>query len=140
MTARIPRATLLVVDDDPALLEALAFFLSDEGYEVVGSSSSAPLHRLLAGETAHPDAIVLDMLLSGDNGRNLCEALKENPGTAGIPVVLMSAHPHAAANASRADRFVAKPFEVDDLLAAIESALGDRPAPVEHRKATDVPA
>jgi DNA-binding response OmpR family regulator len=135
---------LLLVDDDAALLEALTFFLVDEGFDVTGAASGDALRRVMDGTDPLPDAIILDMLLSGENGRNLCEEVKQNARTAALPVILMSAHPLAERHATQsgADGFVAKPFEVDDLLLTIErctsgSHRSDLPEPDAIPSAAD---
>ncbi|MDQ6693234.1 MAG: response regulator, partial [Chloroflexota bacterium] len=68
-----------------------------------------------------PDLIILDILLSGHDGRTICKRLKSQESTKGVSIILISAHPEARATAldAGADDFVAKPFEIDDLLSAI---------------------
>jgi DNA-binding response OmpR family regulator len=125
MDAHQPRTgRILIVDDDLAILEAVGFALEDAGHEIKLISKS--LDGIVAQvELAAPDVIILDMLLSGTDGRNICRLLKSNPSTAPIPVIMMSAHPTAAQSAAEAgaDDFLPKPFDIDELLTKVESHL-----------------
>jgi len=69
-----------------------------------------------------PDILLLDMLLSGQNGREITKQLKSQDSTKYIPIILFSAYPSAEDDARRvgADDFIAKPFDIDVLLAKIE--------------------
>lgn len=116
---------ILVVDDDPDILDAIRWMLEDAGYEVHTSDKGDYAENLHDNNGGLPDLIILDVLLSGKDGRTICKALKSRPDTRRIPIVMVSAHPSAAgsARAVGADDFVAKPFEIDDLLAAVERHL-----------------
>lgn len=72
-----------------------------------------------------PQLIITDMLMSGFDGRTLTKEVKSNAATSDIKVMLMSAHPDAAQICTEigADDFLAKPFEIDDLLNKVESLL-----------------
>jgi DNA-binding response OmpR family regulator len=119
---------ILVVDDDPGILDALRFLLEDEGYRVQTSDKGDYAESLRDGNGALPDLILLDVLLSGKDGRAICRALKEHEETRGIPVLMMSAHPGAAesVHAVGADAFIPKPFAIDDVLARIADLLAAR--------------
>jgi two-component system KDP operon response regulator KdpE/two-component system response regulator MprA len=115
---------LLVVDDDPGILESLQLLLEDAGYDVRTSTKNGDF------VSAHvrrepPDLIILDILLSGHDGRTICRQLKTDAATSMIPIVLISAHPSAAATAMQAgaDAFLAKPFDIDDLLSNVENLI-----------------
>ena len=110
---------ILVVDDDPDILEFLQVILEDEGYTVVTSEKGEYLEQLHNGEL--PDLILLDLLLSGKDGREIVKYLKGKPETIHIPVIMISAHPSAEREALQAgaDDFLAKPFNIDVLLAKI---------------------
>jgi CheY-like chemotaxis protein len=114
---------ILVVDDDPDILIFLQVILEDEGYSVVTSDKGEFLEQLHNGGL--PDVIVLDMLLSGKDGRELVKYLKRNPETSHIPVIMISAHPSAGKEAHQAgaDDFLAKPFDIEKLLAKITHFL-----------------
>jgi DNA-binding response OmpR family regulator len=72
-----------------------------------------------------PDLILLDVLLSGKDGRDIVKYLKQHEETKRIPVIIFSAHPGAEQTAleAGADDFMAKPFEIDDLLARVGQYL-----------------
>jgi DNA-binding response OmpR family regulator len=113
---------ILVVDDEPDILEFLRDILEEEGYVV--TTDKGEYAERLAGES-HPDLILLDVLLSGRDGRQIVAFLKSQRATEHIPVIMLSAHP-SAANTSRAagaDDFLAKPFEIDHLLVKITRHL-----------------
>lgn len=114
---------ILVVDDDADILEFLRIILEEEGYTIVTSDKGEYLEQLRNGDLPH--LILLDMLLSGKDGREIVKYLKSQQATRHIPVIMFSAHPNAEETARQAgaDDFLAKPFAIDDLLAAIARYL-----------------
>lgn len=118
-----PPKHVLVVDDEPDILEFLEVILEEEGYEVVTSQKAEFLEQLHNGGLPH--LILLDVLLSGKDGREIVKYLKRNAETSSIPVIMFSAHPSAeeTALAAGADDFLAKPFDIDVLLTKIEHFL-----------------
>jgi DNA-binding NtrC family response regulator len=117
---------VLVVDDDPDIREVVAMVLGDEGYEVETAVNGA---EALAAVRANPRcAILLDMMMPIMDGPAFLRAIeRELPGVR-LPIVVMSAS-HKAIESMRmgAAHFLSKPFDVEDLLEAVETALGDRP-------------
>ena len=105
---------VLLIDDDPGILDAVSALLEYGGYQVSNLSNPA---ELLTKKEELPDIILLDILLSGIDGRNVCKDLKSNESTRRIPVILLSASKdiELSARHSGADDFLAKPFEMDDL-------------------------
>ena len=112
---------ILVVDDDPDILDALRFMLEDSGYEVKTSEKGEYAENLHDTNGGLPDVIILDVLLSGKDGRLICQKLKSQEETQRIPIIMISAHPNAkqSVTAVGADDFIAKPFDMDELLAKI---------------------
>ena len=113
---------VLVADDDPAILDVMRMMLEFEGYEVMTTPNGNTILRM---ETGLPDLLLLDIWMSGTDGRELCRQLKLNEKTKKIPVVLVSASKdieHSAREAG-ADDFIAKPFEMNELLQKIEKNL-----------------
>ena len=110
--------TILVVDDDPDILDALQFMLEDAGYSVKTTEKGEYAENLHDSNGGLPDVILLDVLLSGKDGRLLCQKLKSQEETRHIPIIMMSAHNNARQSVASvgADDFIAKPFEADDLL------------------------
>lgn len=123
MTASDP--LILVVDDDPGILDALRVLFESEGFRVQTSEKGDYVESLGDAARGLPDLIVLDVLLSGKDGRLICRALKAADATRHIPVVMISAHPGASQSVKEvgADAFVAKPFQIDDLLGIVETLL-----------------
>src|SRR5205085_3065415 len=112
---------ILVVDDDPDILDALQFMLEDAGYEVTTTEKGDYAENLHDTNGGLPDVIILDVLLSGKDGRLICQRLKGQEETRHIPIIMMSAHPYAKQSVTvvGADDFLAKPYDVDELLAKI---------------------
>src|SRR5579872_5967224 len=100
---------ILVVDDEPDILEFLEAILEDEGYAVATTDKGEYVEELHNGGL--PQLILLDMLLSGKDGRSIVKQLKSQEETKHIPVIMFSAHPsaEAAALAAGADDFLPKP-------------------------------
>ena len=117
------KSRVLVIDDDPDIVEVIQLLLEDAGYLVSNINqlpeNANPAQLCLQ---VQPDFIILDMLLSGHDGRHLARHLKANQFTNHIPLMMISAHPQARAQAlaAGADDFLAKPFDMDEMLAKVE--------------------
>lgn len=109
---------MLIVDDDPAIVDAIGLILEDEGYDVSVASGG---NIVQIAEREQPNLVLLDIRLSGQDGRDVCRALKASPATAMLPVIMISANQHGAVYAQQAgaDDYLAKPFEIDDILALV---------------------
>lgn len=116
---------ILVVDDDPDILDALQLTLEDAGYEVTTTEKAEYAENLRDTNGGLPDVIILDVLLSGKDGRIICQKLKSQEDTRHIPILMISAHPTAkqSVQAVGADGFLAKPFDIDELLAKVAEYL-----------------
>lgn len=114
---------ILVVDDDPDIVLVLVTILEDAGYTVL--TADATTYQAPLRDREPPDLILLDMLLSGHDGRDIARELKGQQTTNHIPIIMLSAHPSAQreAQAVGADQFMAKPFEMDELLATVAATL-----------------
>jgi DNA-binding response OmpR family regulator len=110
---------ILVVDDDPDILEAIFLTLNLEGYHVIKADKADGVTELAISEM--PDLILLDVLLSGFDGREIAKRLKNDPRTASIPVIMISAHPGVSKTTenSGADAFLEKPFNLTDLISLV---------------------
>lgn len=115
---------LLIVDDDKDLLEVTKSLLLKKGFEVeIDTSWEDALKRI---ETFKPQLIVLDVFLNGIDGLDICKKLKTMPHTKDIPVLIFSAYPSVAESVIYeygADDFIAKPFEVNELITKVHSVL-----------------
>ena len=110
---------ILVADDDPAILDSIKMILELEGYEVVTTVNGATVPSLLKNK---PDLLLLDIWMSGQDGKDICRTLKADKATKNIPIIMVSASRDVAASAKEAgaDDFLTKPFEMDDLLAKVK--------------------
>lgn len=115
---------VFVVDDDEGILEAIQIMLETEGYQVTVSSKANGIVEKV--QQLSPDVIILDVLLSGEDGREVAKKLKHNSSTKRIPIIMISAHPSAEKTVKQygADDFIPKPFEVDQLLHKIKHYSG----------------
>jgi len=126
---------LLLVDDEAALREPLAEYLSRQGFEVSEAQSAAQARTLLRDTT--PDLVLLDIMMPGEDGLSLCRHLVE---ARNIPVILLTAKGEATDRIVGleigADDYVVKPFEPRELVARIRSVLRragrSAPPPVEN--------
>jgi CheY-like chemotaxis protein len=114
---------VMVADDDPAILDVMRMMLEFEGYEVSTTPNGATILKM---EMDLPDLLLLDIRMSGTDGRDICRKLKQDEKTRNIPVVLVSASRDIEQSAfeAGADDFIAKPFEMIELLQKIEKNIG----------------
>jgi len=128
MSSRAAIHHILVCDDDPALQEVFREVLTDEGYHVTTQSSIVDDKDLLL--RLAPDLIVLDLVFSGRAvGLEFLIWIKATPELKGIPVLICTAS--SALEEETKDRikelecaFVGKPFDIDELIAAVGECLG----------------
>src|SRR5476651_943230 len=114
---------ILVVDDDIDIVEPISLLLEGEGYAIESTTKGEQTYKKV--EEYKPDLILLDILMSGNDGRTICKTLKSNMETKDIPVIMMSAHPGAEKDVKecKANDFIAKTFEIEDLLHTIHKNL-----------------
>lgn len=108
---------IIIVDDDTAILDSLSMILDFEGFTVCACERGSEILPYLES-VSRPDVIVLDIWLSGEDGRDICKQLKANESTKNIPVVMMSAARDLEITAydSGATAFIAKPFEMEKVV------------------------
>lgn len=112
----------MVAEDDTGIREAVQAMLEFAGYEVITSTDCRELLEMRANQ---PDLLLLDIKMCGTDGANICKQLKADKRTRGLPVIMVSAtrDVETTARAAGADDFLAKPFEMDELLAKIAGNL-----------------
>lgn len=128
--------TVLIVEDEPAQREMLVYNLKAEGFDVVVAADGE--EGLLLVEEVAPDIIVLDWMLPGVSGIEICRRLKTRPGTRAIPVIMLSARSEEVDKVrgleTGADDYVVKPYSVLELMARVRGQLRRvRPAAVGQR-------
>ena len=116
------RPYVLVVDDDPDVLDALTDALGLEGYLVRGARDGIEALRII-GEH-RPDLIVTDLMMPTMTGFELLGALHENPETARIPTLIITAARNTDALRSGPAKILEKPLDLDALLRAISAVTG----------------
>lgn len=128
--------TVLVVEDEPAQREVLSYNLQAEGFDVVVAADGD--EALLLVEEEGPDIIVLDWMLPGISGIEICRRLKSKSDTRAIPVIMLSARSEEVDRVrgleTGADDYVVKPYSVLELMARVRNQLRRvRPASVGQR-------
>ena len=113
---------VLVVDDEPMVRDTLGQVLTDEGYVVdLAVDGETALERIHA---MRPDAILLDLMMPGMNGRQFLQALRDEPAYASVPVMIMTAvHGLELSTTLGVSEVVEKPFNVDELLNKVALAV-----------------
>ena len=114
---------ILVVDDDPDISMMLKLMLEFKGYTVNTADKAEETHAMLRDNKI--DLVIMDMLLSGVNGTDICVAIKENSNTRTVPIMMISAHPNAKEICleAGADDFISKPFDMNDILLKISQLI-----------------
>jgi CheY-like chemotaxis protein len=117
---------VLVVDDEPNIVETLSFVLEMEGFRVATAEDG---EQALAQVAAlRPPVVVLDAMMPRRDGFDVCRTIKTDPGLAGTHVVMLTAMGQKAdrerALAAGADHFMTKPFDEEELLALLRRLTG----------------
>jgi CheY-like chemotaxis protein len=109
---------ILVVDDDPDILATIEHILRVEGYQVVSARNGQEALALL--DSVRPNLIILDLMMPVMDGWEFRTRLRDHPA-APTPVLVVSADRdiHRKASALEADAYIAKPFDIDDFLRAV---------------------
>lgn len=116
--------SVLVVDDEPSILEVVGLYLSQEGYRVVAAADGRA--ALDAARRARPDLVILDLMLPNVGGLDVCRALRAEAGPP-IPIIMLTARGDEADRVVGlelgADDYVVKPFSPRELLARVRAVL-----------------
>ena len=113
---------ILVADDNPAILDALEIMLEENGYIVETTEDGSTVLDL---KQPLPDLLLLDVWMSGIDGRDVCRYLKSTAVTKHIPVVLISATKdiEQIGKDAGADDYISKPFQMDHLLSVVAEQI-----------------
>ena len=125
------RTKLLLVEDDAALRELLRFHFAREDYEIAATGDGD--EALLLVEESPPDLVILDWMIEGTSGIEVCRRLRRNPGTANLPIIMLTARgeedDRVRGLETGADDFITKPFSPKELIARANALLRrSRPA------------
>ena len=119
------QATILIVDDTPNNLQVLFKFLKDANYKILVAQDGSK--ALQISQSAHPDLILLDIMMSGINGFETCRQLKSHPDTQDIPIIFMTAVAETKSKLKGfklgAVDYITKPINRQELLARIQTHL-----------------
>ncbi|MGE3829521.1 MAG: phosphate regulon transcriptional regulator PhoB [Parvibaculaceae bacterium] len=118
-------ASILIVEDEDPIQILLTYNLQAEGFRVRATASGEEVQRLVSEE--RPDLIVLDWMLPGISGIEVCRLLRSRPETRDIPVIMLTARGEESERvrglATGADDYIVKPFSVPELMARIKTIL-----------------
>jgi DNA-binding response OmpR family regulator len=114
---------ILVLDDNEAILEVMKDALEMDGYDAMGINFTDDICKAAIDYNA--DLVILDYILFGVNGGELCHMLKTTPATAHLPVIMVSAYPRVLESLGNygSDAFIAKPFNLTDISDTIKTCL-----------------
>ncbi len=112
-----------MIDDDPDIGRMIRILLEYKGFSVTVLNRTEKASEIILNSGI--DLIIMDMLLSGTNGTDICAGFKKDAAIAHIPVIMMSAHPDAQKKCleAGAEGFISKPFEMKDLLSEVNHLL-----------------
>jgi len=118
---------ILVIEDNHAILDVITLILQSEAYKVTGLNKSVDMMAHI--QDSEPDLIILDIMLPDGDGRDILKQLRTTPATEHIPVLLISAR-YTSENIQHGEYkpngFLAKPFDIDELLDRIEGILAGK--------------
>ena len=126
----MPEKYILVVDDDPDLVETVAMMLESKGCEVGRAYDGIEGEQSI--KERRPDLIILDVMMPRKDGYVLCSELKADEETKDIPVILLTAvgeavpstrYTHSDGMSTEADDYIAKPIDTEGLWQAVSSLL-----------------
>ena len=130
------RETVFVIEDEPDILEVIEYNLAREGFDVkTAADGEAGLHAV---RRQPPDLVLLDLMLPGLDGIEICRRLKAEPETRGIPVVMVTAKGEESeivlGLGIGADDYITKPFSPKELVARVKAVLRRGPMKEERAK------
>jgi DNA-binding response OmpR family regulator len=127
-----PKKTILAIDDDPEICDALNTILTQSGYRVLTATDTTNGYRIF--EEHHPDLVILDIMMATmDEGLRFAERIKKKEGIWGVPIMIVSGRPPAEKPYGRtleedmewikADIFMEKPVDPQDLINNVKKLL-----------------
>ena len=121
----VGKPSLLLVEDDRALADLLIWHFDREGYDIVRTADGE--EALLLAEESVPDVVILDWMIEGVSGIEVCRRLRRRPTTAHVPIIMLTARGEESDRIrgleTGADDYVTKPFSPRELLARVGAVL-----------------
>jgi two-component system alkaline phosphatase synthesis response regulator PhoP len=118
-------AKVLIVDDEKDIADLLSYNLEKEGFSTVKAYDGEAALKLVS--SAKPDLVILDLMLPRMNGLDVCRAIRRNPETANLPIIMLTAKGDEVDKIIGleigADDYITKPFSVKELIARVRSIL-----------------
>jgi DNA-binding response OmpR family regulator len=118
---------ILIVEDEPGVMAAIRFLMKQQGYNVRVAEKGEDALDLLS--TNKPHLVLLDIMLPGMNGWEVCEAIRSNPEYRNVKIVFLTARRNEAEIAKGLDlganAYITKPFKNDQLIARVKALLQD---------------
>lgn len=131
---------LLLVDDEPALREAVKAYLENFGFSVDVATNGEEGWQMV--QQNHPDLVITDVMMPGVDGYQLLKRLREDPQFKPLPVVFLTARGMTSDRIqgyqARCDAYLSKPFDPDELVAIVENLLERRTAAQEAEEPEDI--
>jgi DNA-binding response OmpR family regulator len=114
---------ILVIDDDPSIVEVIKLILEDEQFEVATIPNDQSIKEFLS--TIKPDLVLLDVWIGGQDGREIVQFIRSEPHLIGVPIIMVSAKNdlRTVAESVHADDYLAKPFDIKELCSKINALL-----------------
>lgn len=118
---------ILVVDDEESLLQLVSVLLEEEGYEVLTASSGD--EALAKLKDSKPDLVLMDMMMPGMSGREVCEKIRSNPSTKDLKIAFLTVAKFSESGKETLTKmnvsdYITKPFENADLLKRVKKIVG----------------
>jgi len=118
---------IMIVDDEESLLQLMEAILTNEGYQVITASDGKECLEKL--KTDKPDLILLDMMMPGMSGREVCEKIRENPKTKNLKVAFLTVAKFSEAGRDVLKKmnvadYINKPFDNDDMIRRVKKIVG----------------
>lgn len=118
---------ILLVDDEPDIIEILQFMLESQGYECITATDGE--EGLKKAREINPDIIILDVMMPKINGYKICRLLKFDNKYKDIPILMLTARSQdedkLIGEETGADEYITKPFEVDEVIETIKKYIGN---------------
>jgi two-component system OmpR family response regulator len=130
---------ILIVEDESAIAEGLKFNFEQEGYDALVAGDGIRALEFMRNEAVPVDLVVLDLMLPGMSGYEICKEIRTTNQQ--VPILVLSARQHSQDKAHAfdcgADQYVTKPFELHEVLSRVRNLLKRRPSEAAQELATD---